>query len=160
MSDTLDVSDEEIAQAGEDAIAHFGMKGMRWGIRNKRDDGGDGSSSGEIPLYYDVRQKREIGKTTAKVAGGAVVAATVLAIGAAAATVILSKQGGSNYAQALQAGYKPPKVNIPAAKIARATGKTAVGGAKLVVRGAKAATEILGTTGDLPMSSTLGGVRL
>lgn len=159
MNYDTDLSDEEIAQAGEDAIAHFGIKGMRWGVRNKRDDGGDGSSSGESPLYYEGRPRRAVGTTTAKVVGGTVAAATVLAIGAAAATVILSKHGGGNYAAALQAGYKPPN-GIPAAKIARATGRTAVRGGKLILRGAKAATEVLGTTGDLPISNTLGGVKL
>lgn len=46
MSDELTM--EDLARRGEEAIAHFGVKGMQWGVRTKTNGGGQVSAKAAV----------------------------------------------------------------------------------------------------------------
>lgn len=78
-------------------LAHFGVKGMRWGIRKNQDAGGESSSKKELtPEEASARRKRNV-----KIAIGVAVAARVLfVVGSMTVATVLHNRS------AMEAGAK------------------------------------------------------
>lgn len=89
----------------EDFLAHFGVKGMKWGVRRKREtSGGDSGGSKAAPKEKTQRTPEQIAARKArnkKIAIG--VGVGVAVVGAAAATYVLKKHGNERLANVAQA---------------------------------------------------------
>ena len=88
----------------EDFLAHYGVKGMKWGVRNSVDHTVEKSKEfmNDIKARYDnltPEQQRNL-----KIAG-----LTALAVGAAAATVILAAHGNKSAVDVAKEGLKYAK---------------------------------------------------
>lgn len=53
-----------LSEENEEFLQHFGVKGMRWGVRKKRESGG-GSSGGKVSAA-EIRKNREAGVAEAR----------------------------------------------------------------------------------------------
>lgn len=110
----------------EDFLAHYGVKGMKWGVRRKR----GGSESSSNSQSGSEKPKRKIDKKKVAIAAGivggaaALTVATVvlkkhqIALGEAAAVAQMKKMGGESTWDILT---KVPTSPTPAAKPAKAT---------------------------------------
>ena len=90
MEYTFDTA-KHYAEVGEDFLAHYGIAGMKWGVRNRSDDNSRDANTRENTLRdHTPRQGMSRKKKIAIGIGGA-----VLVTGLAAATFMLAKNGHS-----------------------------------------------------------------
>lgn len=89
----------------DEALTHFGIKGMRWGVRRERSSGDSGGSSEYHDTSLDYYDEEQHNRTKRKIATGA-----LLVVGAAATVAILHKSG---HLKVAKEAYDDLKNNTP-----------------------------------------------